>query len=198
MAHDRRRKLTKELMLKELESKKSHTLDWFRKGRKILSHDRMKKRYLYTLSENPGENFRDDFNPFYTPGQMLAMGVFEGKYCNDQISEFPQEWYVDAWDKLSPEGADISCNYFSDVKSRQSLQVWEEKKWIIEPDRRGWFEWYMRYWIGRRIPKVDDVQIKRWKGFKRHYSQVLKHAGNDMSKRRRQRQALLQWAWPIK
>lgn len=195
--NDRRTKLTKEIMCKALET--SNPLCWFIKGKSIIVNNRMQTDYKYTLSENAGENFDENFTPKYTPGEMLKMGVFEGKYCNDQIGEFPQEWYLDALDNLSPEGADVKCNYFSGYKSRQSLQVWQEKKWVPcaddDKDLRGWFEWYMRYWIGRRIPHIDQIQISRWKKFKRHYVQIKKAPFN---KRQRQRQACLQWAWPIR
>jgi hypothetical protein len=125
---------------------------------------------------------------------MLELGVFEGKYINDRYNEFPEEWYTNA--KISGKGRppNINLNYFK-IKSRQSLQVWQTKGWIYGNDKRGWFEWYCRYFIGRRDPMIDDIQIKRWRSFKRHYAQVEKNCPNDISCRPKQRQALLQWSY---
>jgi hypothetical protein len=126
---------------------------------------------------------------------MLKMGVFEGHYLNDCTSEFPKEWFEGAIDNLSPEAPNTNNNYFK-IKSRQSLQIWKEKGWIIDPDPRGWFQWYCRYYLGRRIPEVDEIQIKRWKSFKRHEAQVHKNCkAHDCDCRPKQRQALLQWAY---
>ena len=164
--------------------------------------------YKYELMYKIGTNIKnggggvryEDFEPKYTPQTMLAMGVFEGKYMNDGREEFPKEWYVKA--KITGSGPpDPSLNYFK-VKSRLSLQEWRKRKWVPvhakDRDVRGWFQWYCRYYLGRRIPEVDAIQIKRWKAFARHYAQVKKHSKGDLSKRVKQRQALLQWSWDCK
>jgi hypothetical protein len=123
---------------------------------------------------------------------MLEMGVFEGKYLNDCRAEFPADWFAEA--RLS-DRPDIRCNFFG-VKSRQPLSVWKEKGWIHGPDPRGWFQWYCRYTMGRRLPQTDAIQIKRWRAFARHAGQVRAHCmAGDLSCRPRQRQALLQWAY---
>lgn len=120
------------------------------------------------------------------------MGVFEGKYCNDCRNELPLDWFTNA--KLSSR-PDPSLNYFG-LKSRQSLSEWRRKNWIIDPDPRGWFQWYCRYYLGRRISEIDQIQIKRWKGFARHAGQIRANCDpSDIFCRRRQRQALLQWAY---
>lgn len=172
-----------------------HYKKWFIKNRKIVVRDKM-QNYTYYLTQNAGTKL--EFSPYYTPAQMLRMGVFEGKYMNDCRQEFPIEFYTKA---MLSKTADASKNYFG-VKSRLSLQTWRKKKWIPihekDKDVRGWFQWYCRYWIGRRMPEVDAIQIKRWKSFRRHYAQVKKNARNDLSKRRKQRQALLQWSWDCK
>lgn len=158
----------------------------------ITVHDRMQRGYRYALAAPMGKDFAKGFTPFYTPKEMLALGVFEGKYCNDCRDEFPEDWFAKA--KLN-NVADASLNYFG-IKSRQSLQVWQAKGWIIEPDVRGWFQWYCRYYLGRRIPGVDDKQIKRWRAFARHAAQVKAHCERgDPYCRPRQRQALLQWSY---
>ncbi len=160
---------------------------------RISVHDRMQQNYDYELVERMGGNFHPDFQPALSPQEMLEMGVFEGKYMTDCQEEFPREWFRNA--RLSPEGADVSCNYFG-VKSRQSLAEWRRKGWIREPDPRGWFQWYCRYYMGRRLEEIDALQIKRWRAFKRHQSQVMKNCDrDDYDCRPRQRQALLQWAY---
>lgn len=119
------------------------------------------------------------------------MGVFEGKYLNDCISEFPAYWFKRA--RLSHD-ADCGLNYFG-IKSRQSLKTWREKGWIIGPDPRGWFQWYCRYYLGRRLGGVDQFQIGRWRSFARHAGQIRANCyPGDIFCRSRQRQSLLQWA----
>lgn len=161
-------------------------------GDMIHVDDRMQQGYSYRLEAPEGEGFADGFEPRLTPKEMLGMGVFEGKYLNDCRDEFPGDWFGSA--KLS-DTADPALNYFG-VKSRQPLSVWREKGWIYGPDPRGWFQWYCRYWRGRRLPKVDAIQIRRWRAFNRHAAQVRANCDPaDVFCRPRQRQALLQWAY---
>ncbi len=155
-------------------------------------NDRMQTGYRYRLDAPAGADFAPDFNPFYTPKQMLEMGVFEGKYMNDCTGEFPADWFEHA--KLA-DAADPAVNHFG-VKSRQPLSVWRQKGWIVGPDPRGWFQWYCRYWLGRRLPDVDAIQIRRWKAFARHAGQIRANCEpGDIFCRPRQRQALLQWSY---
>lgn len=159
----------------------------------VIVFDKMQQGYTYQLQEAMGQNFAPDFKPELTPKEILEMGVFEGKYLNDCLNEFPSDWFIKA--KLSPNKPDISCNYFG-IKSRQSLQIWQQKGWIIAPDPRGWFQWYCRYYMGRRLPEIDKVQIKRWKAFIRHKAQIEKNCSPfEINCRKKQRQALLQWAY---
>ncbi|WP_135076942.1 hypothetical protein [Terasakiella sp. SH-1] len=161
-------------------------------GKQIIVNDKMQQGYCYALVAPMGEDFADGFSPYYSPKEMLQMGVFEGKYLNDCRDEFPADWFEGV--KLS-ETPDVSLNYFG-VKSRQPLSVWQEKGWIYGPDPRGWFQWYCRYYMGRRLPEIDEKQIKRWRSFARHSAQVRKNCepGNVFC-RPRQRQGLLQWAY---
>lgn len=195
----------------------------YKKGTTIIVYDRMQRDYSYKLTSTPGRGFAKDFTPELTPAQMLAMGVFEGKYCNDCMLELPRDWYMKKssargtlLDTLSPEGPNYKLNYYK-IKSRLSLKKWIKNKWIpcsytragiavckehgikpatiIDPDIRGWFQWYCRYYLGRRLPIIDDIQIKRWGNFKRHIAQLRKHCKGKQECRPRQRQAVLQWAY---
>ena len=169
------------------------TWEKYKPGLIIKVNDKMQRVYSYVLIARYGRDFAKDFKPFYTPQKILKMGAFEGKYLNDCRKEFPKEWFKNG--KFSPGKADPSLNYFR-IKSRQSLREWRRKNWILKPDVRGWFQWYCRYYIGRRIPKIDRIQINRWKAFKRHVGQIKANCkAKNIKCRPKQRQALLQWAY---
>jgi len=154
-------------------------------------NDKMQSGYSYQLEAAVGERFPENFTPHLSPGEMLEMGIFEGKYCNDCTDEFPDSWFANAKTSNIPDPA---LNYFG-IKSRQSLSVWQEKGWIYGPDPRGWFQWYCRYYLGRRLAEIDAIQIKRWRAFARHAGQIRANCEpGDIFCRRRQRQALLQWS----
>jgi hypothetical protein len=151
----------------------------------------MQRDYAYTLVEPMGENFHPDFRPELTPKEMLELGVFGGRYMTDCAEEFPDDWFGNA--RLSPR-RDQTLNHFGVIAS-QPLAVWRQKGWIHPHDPRGWFQWYCRYYMGRRGPD-DDRQIKRWRAMRRHIAQIEKHCDpGDAACRPRQRQALLQWAY---
>ena len=158
----------------------------------VTVKDTMQPSYQYSIQVPMGQKFAPGFNPHFTPKEMLGLGIFEGKYCNDCQNEFPSEWFTNA--KIS-DSSDPSVNYFG-VKSRQSLNIWKEKGWIIGPDPRGWFQWYCRYFMGRRIEGIDQKQTKRWRSFRRHAAQVRANCDpGDWTCRPKQRQALLQWSY---
>ncbi len=160
--------------------------------RKIIVNDLMQKNYVYYLTEPIGKNFHPEFKPDLTPKQMLEMGIFGGKYMTDCREEFPQNWFTRA--KLCQELHDPQLNFFGVIAS-QPLSVWRNKGWIYHEDPRGWFQWYCRYYMGRRCPD-DERQIKRWKAMKRHISQIIKHCKKgNVNCRPKQRQALLNWAY---
>jgi hypothetical protein len=162
-------------------------------GKCIVVNDKMQKAYRYVLSAPAGRNFDPEFTPQLTPRQMLALGVFCGKYMTDTRKEFPKSWFVKA--KLAPKRRDCSLNYFG-VAASQPLSVWREKGWIHPDDPRGWFQWYCRYYMGRRMEGEDQRQIKRWKAMRRHIRQIEQNCEpGEFTCRRRQRQALLHWAY---
>ena len=160
--------------------------------RKITVNDKMQKHYTYVCKEPMGKNFDPEFKPELTPKEMLALGIFGGKYMTDCSDEFPDDWYTNA--KLCPEKHDPELNFFG-INASQPLSVWQKKGWIYPEDPRGWFQWYCRYFMGRRCPD-DERQIKRWKAISRHIAQIKKNCKKgDLSCRKKQRQAVLHWAY---
>lgn len=201
-------------MLKEVKEK-GRPLASFQLGDIIHVSNKMRKNYSYVLHANPGQDMA--FQPYADPDEILYMGAFEGKYLNDCIEEFPAEWFLKAiaLGKLSPQGADVSLNAFQ-IHSRLPLSEWRKAGWVPReqggshkskkdpilsdpeknPDERGWFQWYCRYWMGRRMPELDEVQIKRWRAFTRHAGAIKANCDpHDLTCRPRQRQALLHWAY---
>ena len=148
--------------------------------KEVVVNDLMQHGYRYVRTEPEGKNFDPEFTPDLTPYQVLKLG------------EFP-DWYDGV--ALCHERHAPELNYFG-VNASQPLSVWRAKGWIYEEDPRGWFQWYCRYYSGRRIPEEDRRQIKRWKQMVRHVAQV-KYAcrKGDYTCHTRQRQALLHWAY---
>ena len=162
------------------------------KPRLVVVNDRMQRNYRYLLVEPAGRNFDEGFEPELTPAELLALGVFGGKYMTDCRDEFPASWFARA--KLSPGRKDASLNFFG-VDASQPLAVWRKKGWIYPDDPRGWFQWYCRYYMGRRSLD-DDRQIRRWRQMKRHVAQIQQGCPRRaLDCRPRQRQALLHWAY---
>ncbi|MEP6698437.1 MAG: hypothetical protein ABJB09_01780 [Verrucomicrobiota bacterium] len=162
------------------------------KPRRVEVNDLMQKGYVYFRTKPAGRAFRSDFKPDLTPRQMLELGIFGGRYMTDCTGEFPVAWFKRA--KFCRRRRDSTLNFFG-VNASQPLAVWREKGWIYEEDPRGWFQWYCRYYSGRRC--ADDLrQIKRWRAVRRHLAQLTKNcAKGDVTCRRKQRQALLHWAY---
>jgi hypothetical protein len=159
----------------------------------IIVHDKMQSGYRYVRAVPMGASFEPTFRPELTPAEMLRLGVFCGKYMTDCRAEFPSDWFSDA--KLAAGPADCSLNYFG-VQAGSSLREWTSKGWIHPDDPRGWFQWYCRYYSGRRLQGEDHRQIGRWKAFRRHAAQVVRNCEpGDPFCRPKQRQALLQWAY---
>jgi len=162
------------------------------KVRRVEVHDFMQTGYVYLLTEPVGKNFDPDFQPELAPKELLELGVFGGKYMTDCRNEFPSDWFDSA--KLCAERHDPELNFFG-VSASQPLSEWQRKGWIYEEDPRGWYQWYCRYYMGRRCPD-DGRQIKRWRAMRRHIAQIRNNCGKgDLNCRRKQRQALLHWAY---
>jgi hypothetical protein len=160
---------------------------------KVVVQDLMQEGYHYVCTEPVGKKFDPEFKPELTPKEMLELGVFGGKYMTDCRNEFPKEWFARA--KLSPEKHDAKINLFG-VNASQPLSVWRAKGWIYKEDPRGWFQWYCRYYMGRRILDEDARQIQRWKAMRRHIMQIRNNCRRgDVYCRPRQRQALMHWAY---
>jgi hypothetical protein len=162
--------------------------------KRVIVNDKMQKHYVYYRTEPIGKHFDKEFKPQLTPKQMLELGVFGGVYMRDCTKEFPKAWFKKA--KLQKKESyehDANLNFFK-INASKPLSYWRAKGWIYEEDPRGWFQWYCRYYMGRRC-KDDNKQIKRWKAIRRHVG-GLKHCWRrDLTCRPRQRQALLHWAY---
>jgi hypothetical protein len=160
--------------------------------KRILVNDLMQSGYVYRLTEPIGKNFHPDFRPQLTPKEMLQLGVFGGKYLTDCAAEFPADWFEGA--RLCSSRHDPALNYFG-VNASQSLAEWQRRGWIHPDDPRGWFQWYCRYFMGRRSDD-DARQIRRWRAMRRHLAQIKQNcARGDLACRPKQRQALLHWAY---
>ena len=161
--------------------------------RTVTVNDKMQKGYRYELTAAVGRNFDPEFSPELTPREMLRLGVFCGKYMTDCRKEFPKSWFAGAKLASGPRNSDL--NFFG-IDASQPLSEWRRKGWIHRDDPRGWFQWYCRYYMGRRTPDEDRRQIKRWKAIRRHVRQIERNCEpGDLLCRRRQRQALLHWAY---
>ena len=161
----------------------------------VKVNDRMQKNFSYELTEPAGKNFDARFKPELTPKQMLALGVFGGVYMRDCVKEFPNDWFAKArFQKKGVYTRDPGLNFFK-VNASEPLSVWRKNGWIYKDDPRGWFQWYCRYYMGRRSPD-DERQIRRWRAIRRHIAQIKKNCrAGDLLCRPIQRQAVLHWAY---
>ena len=159
----------------------------------VVVNDTMQQGYRYECVAPVGRAFDPEFQPELTPQAMLRLGIFCGKYMTNSHDEFPASWFTHA--KLATGPRDCSLNCFG-VDASQPLKVWRAKGWLHPDDPRGWFQWYCRYYIGRRTPEEDRRQIKRWRAIRRHIRQIERNCEpGDLTCRRRQRQAVLHWAY---
>lgn len=149
------------------------------------------KGYVYERSVAVGKSYHPEFHPDLTPPEMLALGVFNGRYFPEPVDEFPRSWFENA---VLSDVPDPAVNCFG-VEASLSLEEWQRKGWIHPEDPLGWFQWYCRYFMGRRM-QDDERQIKRWRAMRRHVAQIQRNCSpGDCTCRPKQRQALLHWAY---
>ena len=138
-----------------------------RRRQPIIVSDRMQSGYQYERVAPMGRNFHPEFRPELTPKQMLELGVFCGKDMTDTRDEFPS-----LAGSLAPSflrsRRDCSLNFFGVDASQRSSRFGASMDGIHADDPRGWFQWYCRYYMGRRLPEEDKRQINRWKAMRRH------------------------------
>ena len=116
------------------------------------------------------------FTPNKSPEEMLREGCFGGSYFRPLYSrrlgttvaedylELPASWYsgLDVEKYLLSPVYDPEINKYK-VSSGQTIEEWEAAGWINHTyDVRGWFQWYCRFFVGRRC-EDDERQISRWR-----------------------------------
>ena len=160
--------------------------------KRIVVDDLMQHGYEYVLEAPAGSDFGVGFEPELTPEEMIHLGIFGGKYLTDCTAEFPDSWFSDA--RLCHERHVPEFNYYG-VNASLPLSEWKARGWIHADDPRGWFQWYCRYYMGRRTAD-DRRQIRRWRAIARHVAAIRRNCEpGDLDCRRRQRQAVLHWAY---
>ncbi|KAK4688281.1 hypothetical protein P7C73_g1852, partial [Tremellales sp. Uapishka_1] len=158
------------------------------------------------------------FTPNLTPEEMFAGGAFSGAFFCDtyskvlssplsaatDIAELPFTVPTEKLDHPSPSEQN---NRFG-VRAGQSLQEWEKAGWIWNEDPRGWAQWYVRFWDGRRC-EDDERQVRRWMKvagpsgrFKRALMKKIQIAGGAEALAEEEvgavlRQCLWQWAYEL-
>ena len=122
---------------------------------------------------------------------MIKEGTFGGTYFRDIYSGVNGKWYKKSgkeFDQLKDVRQKVYCSYYYDVsvskygvKRGTSLRFWENKGWINKIYPYGWFQWYFRYWLGRRW-EGNERQINRWKKivsrFRGKLVMMIKDAGS--------------------
>ena len=124
-----------------------------------------------------------EFHPNISPVDIIKKGAFGGTYLRDIYSGVTGKFYKNSWKEFS-ELKSIGKKYYASdfyeeklncygVEVGTFLRFWESKNWIRPIDPYGWFQWYFRYWKGRR--SNDDIrQINRWKKIVSRFVVILK------------------------
>ena len=154
-----------------------------------------------------------DYRANITPIEVIEKGVFGVTYFRNIYSDVNGKWYRKTWkefDELKNIDRKYYCSSYYDVsvnkygvKCRKSLRFWKNKGWIHSIDPYGWFQWYFRYWLGRK--SVDDKrQIDRWKNivtrFKGKLVKIIKDTNSkfdDCSISPKNRQILSHWGYDL-
>ena len=92
------------------------------------------------------------------------------------------KWYRNSWKEfnfLRDIDPKLCLNNYYDanvnkykIKCGTSLRFWENKGWIHEQDPYGWFQWYCRYYLGRRSDDYER-QIARWNNIVNRFKGVI-------------------------
>jgi hypothetical protein len=167
------------------------------------------------------EDIHTQFKPNKTPQQVFKMGAFGGTYFrpihssitgkdytpSEAMKGLPKPWFegIDIKNKITSDTYDKKINKYK-VKSGSSLEAWETSGWIDKQDPYGWFQWYCRYFNGRRTAD-DERQISRWLKlagpngrFRRTLmNKIIKKQTtyNDISVSPVIRQVLLEWGYQL-
>ena len=140
-----------------------------------------------------------DFGASKTAVEVIKKGQFGGTYFRDkefdQLKNIDQKYYCSSYYQVSVNKYGVKCGTL--------LRFWENKGWINEIDLHDWFQWYFRYWLGRRS-EDDESQINRWKKIVRRFRgklvKMIKDVGSkfdDCSISRKIRQILLHWGYEL-
>ena len=113
-----------------------------------------------------------------------------------QLKDIDQKYYCSNY-------YDVIVNRYG-VKCGTSVRFWDNKGWINEIDSYVWFQWYFRYWLGRRS-EDDERQIDGWKKIVSKFSgklmKMIRDTGSkfdDYSVSPKIRQILLHWSYELK
>ena len=129
-----------------------------------------------TRDANGRFSFKDfpNFHPNLSPKEVLQMGSFGGTYFRPIFSDVTKKQYgEEVWKELPADWLrglnikkqvaspkyDLSVNRYK-AKSGASLEEWESSGWMRDCDPYGWFQWYCRFFQGRRCAD-DERQISR-------------------------------------
>ena len=148
-----------------------------------------------------------EFYPNISPVDLTKKGAFGGTYFRDIYSSVTGKFYKNSWQEFD-ELKSIDGKYYSsdfyDVKLNcygvefgTSLGFWESKGWINEMDPYGWFQWYFRYWKGRRS-EDDPRQMNRWKRIVNRFVGILNKMISKGKDSKKLREILFHWCYEMK
>ena len=154
-----------------------------------------------------------EFGANKTPVEEIREVAFGGTYFGDIYSNVNDKWYKKSWKEFNQlknidrkyycsDYNDVSVNKYG-VKCEMSLRFCDNNSWINEIDPQAQFQWYFKYWLGRRS-RDDKRQINRWKKivsrFRGKLVKMIKDASSkfdDYLISPRTRQILLHWGYEL-